>query len=277
MGTARSSPSLLHQHPTGWHFLHGLPTPEQLQLHRSLCSQCRQPLSESTDVIRQLNEMWRAVFDCPPPPIPDPRWQRLGFQGSDPRTDVRGAEAFGLRSMSEVVRRHRSTLGTVAVAEADEPDFLFAAAVLNCYAVAVVHLDLAPHLVSPVAQAKAQDSRGLATFLRVCQSEGEVFALQELLAAVVRKMHCEWQRLRSSEQCVTLSRFGEILAKVAVCVEYLLANSNVASTEDFDRIMDIEATRSTVMCNSVARIAARLMRCGRAPDLSSGRDLSELV
>mmetsp|Transcript_22907 Transcript_22907/g.50312 ORF Transcript_22907/g.50312 Transcript_22907/m.50312 type:complete len:280 (+) Transcript_22907:3537-4376(+) len=279
MGVACSSPRLLHRPPTRWQFLHGLPTPEQLQLHGRLRLQCQQPLSGSADVEakRQLDEMWRAVYDCPPPPIPDPRWKMLGFQGCDPRTDIRGAQAFGLRCMSEVVRRHRHVLAPIALIEKEQPDYLFAAACLNCYAVVAVHLGLAPHLVPPVAQAKAQDSRGLSAFLRLCQIEGDVFAFQELLAVVVRKMHYEWQKLRCSEPGLTINKFGEVLAKVAVCLEFLLGCSTLTATEDFEQIMDIEATRALTLCNFAARIAARFSRCGRTVDLSGSRQSSELV
>ena len=44
-----------------------------------------------------LKLLWRVAFDGEtPPPVPDPTWRRLGFQGSNPMTDLRGASWAGL-------------------------------------------------------------------------------------------------------------------------------------------------------------------------------------
>lgn len=66
--------------------------------------------------------LWRAAFDEEPPPVPSPRWKELGFQGSDPWTDLRGG---GWASLDLLLRlmtqpRTRAEARGLALAAADD-------------------------------------------------------------------------------------------------------------------------------------------------------------
>ena len=103
--------------------------------------------AEQPQHVRALKDTWVAAFPSEAFELPSARWKDLGFQGVDPRTDLRGAGHVGLLHLRDLLTQQGAGLLGL---EADLPPELFnlplAIASINCSAMLLSHLQLAPKL-----------------------------------------------------------------------------------------------------------------------------------
>ena len=103
--------------------------------------------AEQPQHVRALKDTWVAAFPSEAFELPSARWKDLGFQGVDPRTDLRGAGHVGLLHLRDLLTQQDAGLLGL---EADLPPDLFnlplAIASINCSAMLLSYLQLAPKL-----------------------------------------------------------------------------------------------------------------------------------
>lgn len=97
--------------------------------------------------VRALKDLWSLAFPLSAFELPSQTWKDVGFQGTDPRTDLRGAGFLGLVHLSALLSQHGA--GMLSLDE-DLPSDLrqlpIAIASINCTAMLLSHLQLAPKL-----------------------------------------------------------------------------------------------------------------------------------
>jgi hypothetical protein len=104
-------------------------------------------VSEHEDTLKSI---WAFSLSGMPFKIPSDEWKALGFQGRDPRTDLRGCGFMGLVHLKHFLSKHRAQLaealsGTPQSA-ASLSSFPLSIASINCSAMLLSHLHLAPKL-----------------------------------------------------------------------------------------------------------------------------------
>lgn len=72
-----------------------------------------------------------------PPPVPDKRWQELGFQGADPRTDFRGTGSLGVQQLATFAEEHPRA--TIVWREAQQGPYWYSFAIVAINATAALH------------------------------------------------------------------------------------------------------------------------------------------
>ncbi|KAI9034258.1 ELMO/CED-12 family-domain-containing protein [Hyaloraphidium curvatum] len=82
--------------------LHGLRS-----LKEDLLATAARPISLSTPAdLAKLSDLHRALLDAKAPEGKSEGWKELGFQGTDPSTDVRGAGALAIDDLCHFARNH---------------------------------------------------------------------------------------------------------------------------------------------------------------------------
>lgn len=99
-----------------------------------------QPFSDaSADHMSLLTSMWASQFSADVVfALPSEQWKCLGFQGTDPRTDLRGAGVMGLQHLQRFLQGRR--------ADSMNPEFPLSIASINVTAMLMSYFHLAPRL-----------------------------------------------------------------------------------------------------------------------------------
>ena len=122
-----------------------------LESLRALCATTYD--AEDASHVRKLKDLWAAAFPSEPYALPSQRWKDLGFQGTDPRTDLRGAGYLGLVQLHALITQHGA--GMLGLEEDLPPELSqlpLAIASINCTAMLLSHLQLAPKLATAFVQ-----------------------------------------------------------------------------------------------------------------------------
>lgn len=169
----------------------------------------------STD--RLFCDIWNAAFpeSSMTEVIKSDDWKRLGFQGKDPRTDVRTGR-FVLDQLHYLAVVYPEKTRQL-VKQAEELDYYFAITCFNLTHMLLVFFDLVnAATVSPVKGAVEADLDQLKHFAHLCSSSqgGALEALNELFVVVVEKMHQTWKDMRVSQNCNVMQHFGEAMSSV---------------------------------------------------------------
>mmetsp|Transcript_9315 Transcript_9315/g.19029 ORF Transcript_9315/g.19029 Transcript_9315/m.19029 type:complete len:328 (-) Transcript_9315:208-1191(-) len=95
-----------------------------------------------------LKKLWATSFPGQPFELPSEEWKQLGFQGRDPRSDLRGCGVMGLRQLCTTLLAHRAALDEVFVGAQQSAlsDFPLSIASINTTGMLLSHLHLAPKL-----------------------------------------------------------------------------------------------------------------------------------
>lgn len=142
-------------------------------------------------------------------------WKRLGFQGKDPRTDVRTGR-FVLDQLHYLAVEYPEKTRQF-VKQAEELDYYFAITCFNLTHMLVVFFDLVnAATVSPVQGAVEADLDQLKHFAHLCSSSqgGALEVLNELFVVVVEKMHLTWKDMKVSQDCNVMQHFGKAMTSV---------------------------------------------------------------
>jgi len=177
---------------------------------------CNEPFdAQSTDTDRLLVEIWNIAFPSEPnqDSAPDKRWQRLGFQSSNPRTDVRTGR-FALSQFHYFFEKYPQ-LAQKIVRQAEEYDYSLAITSFNLTHLVVVFFDLYNSAtVSPVGggveQANLDQIQNFASLL--CKGQGKA-VLDELNCVLIEKLHLIWKDMRATENA-NLMDFPKAMRKL---------------------------------------------------------------
>lgn len=172
---------------------------------------------KSTEVERVFREIWDAAF-CGQPlgeGIRSESWKRLGFQSSDPRTDVR-AGRFALDQLHYLAVMYPERLQNL-VSQAIELEYFFAISCFNLTQMVLLFFDLFDRAaMNPVPGAGIASVKQLRNFARMCSSSpySAATVLNELFVALAERLHKTWKSMRVSRNCNVMQHFQEALLSV---------------------------------------------------------------
>ncbi len=137
----------------------------------------------------QLRELWECANLGHPYELVSPRWLTLGFQQDNPRADLRGCGALGLRQLLHFVRK----CPPAVLPEAAESAFPLAASSLNVTLALCTHLRLLPTFASsaPLAARPTQSH-----FLRLSMELEPALALDLMHAELLRGLAELWSSMQ---------------------------------------------------------------------------------
>lgn len=185
----------------------------ELRLHH-----CNVPFEpKSTEVEIMLREIWEAAFHCESSgdDMGSKSWMRLGFQSSDPRTDVR-AGRFALDQLHYMAIMYPEKLPQL-IRQAADLEYFFAISCFNLTHMLLVFFDLFDRAaVSPVPGAEQASVEQLGNFSNLCSKSpySSVTVLNELFVALSERLHKTWKQMRSSKDCNVMQHFHEALHSV---------------------------------------------------------------
>ena len=122
-----------------------------------------------SDHIGALYSIWSEVHPDSEMQLPSERWKDLGFQGADPRTDLRGCGITGLVHLERALLSHRAALDEALCGSVTSPEasplsaFPLAIASINCSAMLLSYLHVAPKLAVSFAPGAARVGASQAT------------------------------------------------------------------------------------------------------------------
>lgn len=105
-----------------------------------------------------LHNLWKSSFPTAPFQLPSERWAEIGFQGRDPRSDLRGCGVVGLRHLCQTLDAHRASIDAtfVGIPQSDVSAFPLSIASINCTAMLLSYLQLAPKLAMSFLPARVE-------------------------------------------------------------------------------------------------------------------------
>ncbi len=188
--------------------------------------------------------------------LPSARWKELGFQGNDPRTDLRGAGIMGLRHFLEFMqhRQEGEVLGgngSGAPSSGDASAFPWSLASINCTAMLHTHLHLNPKLSLSFAGAASRgecDDATLHRFLRLgtlSGGGGVDAAVSELTrclacmhAVLLRHLHRNWRRQAATSPRLTIMDFPPALKATHRHLQLSLSPAHLRSVWHLSDVLD---------------------------------------
>jgi len=175
---------------------------------------CNEPFdAQSPDTDRLLVEIWNSAFPAEPIVEADtsPRWPRLGFQSSNPRTDVRTGR-FALLQLHYFFRTYPEKAQQV-VLQSKTTDFPLAICCFNLTHMVIVFFDLYnSQTVSPISGAAQADLWQLKNFASLCNGQAKV-VLDELLCVLIEYLNLTWKDMCVKENA-NLMDFPKAMRKV---------------------------------------------------------------
>lgn len=121
---------------------------ERLVALEALRDVCARPFdADRADHVNTLKDVWYAAFPGHEFTRPSEKWKELGFQGTDPLTDLRGAGFLGLQHYHALLLQHGLDLSNLADEMPPELKALpLSIASVNVTAMLLSYLQLAPSL-----------------------------------------------------------------------------------------------------------------------------------
>lgn len=169
--------------------------------------------AESPDNDRLLVEIWNSAFprELIQKADPSPRWPRLGFQSSNPRTDVRTG-CFALKQLHYLFTKYPEKAQQL-VRQAETMEYPLAITCFNLTHMVIVFFDLYnSETISPVSGAVRADLFQLDNFAKLCVGQ-EKIVVDELFCVLIEKLHLIWKDMRALEN-VNLMAFPKAMRKI---------------------------------------------------------------
>ncbi|CAE8594050.1 unnamed protein product [Polarella glacialis] len=173
-----------------------------------------------------------------------PRWRQLGFQSSNPRTDLRTG-ILALDAMVYLAERYPLATGQmVREAQNDGIDYPFAVASINI----TQHLARYLHLVrdgssgGSASGIQAAPPRVVQRFARLLLSSGAAEtssdkfapdAFCELHAAVLARLHATWKGLKTENPHLTVMHFGPAMEQTLFAVRSFCLIAEMETPSEF--------------------------------------------
>lgn len=110
-----------------------------------------------------LQDLWKSSFPTAPFQLPSERWAEIGFQGRDPRSDLRGCGVMGLRHLGQTLDTLRADIDAtfVGIPQSDISAFPLSIASINCTAMLLSYLHIAPKLAMSFLPARTEASQAI--------------------------------------------------------------------------------------------------------------------
>jgi hypothetical protein len=147
--------------------------------------------------LKLLKKLWIALkgpSDMMVPPIPDERWKELGFQGTNPATDFRGAGMYGLHQLLFFAENYQNGRRIYQEAQYGPYWYSFAVVALNATSAIVNYL-----------KAGQFD-------MILYEGVPDLEMLDRLYAVLLEKFHHIWMDAKPAN----LFAFNEIFAKAQI-------------------------------------------------------------
>lgn len=163
--------------------------PVELEKHKSLLNVLWYNLKENNpfpfarnnnkkrsieQILRESPSLTTNNLSLPPPSIPDPLWESIGFQGSNPLTDFRGMGLYGLEQLVLFTSNESSLAKKLHLQSLNEPAW---------YSFAIVGINISSFLVN-LSKSDCLDNQFYANidmdilYSRVFRLFGEIWTLE---------------------------------------------------------------------------------------------------
>lgn len=178
---------------------------------------CNEPFdADSADTNLLLVEIWNGAMPTEPIQAADKsdRWPRLGFQSSNPRTDVRTGR-YALAQFHYFVTTYPDRARQL-VRQAEELEYPLAVTCFNLTHMVVVFFDLYnSDTVSPVSGATQANLQQIKHFAGLCRDSRDPVrvVLNELVCALTELLHETWKHMRATDN-VNLMDFPKAMRAV---------------------------------------------------------------
>lgn len=189
-----------------------------------------------------------------------PRWRQLGFQSSDPRSDLRTG-ILALDCLVYMAEKYPlATSQMIREAQSNGIDYPFAVASINV----TQHLARYFHLVKdafgcPMDPASPRAVHRFAGLLHRLGGEAiEPFC--ELHAAVMTRLHCNWRRRKQEEPQITVMHFSPVLDETLKISRRFCESARMLNSSEF---------RSLVNETEVAPVLTPVVTTSLRPDEES--------
>lgn len=170
-----------------------------------------------------MQQLWQHAFLDPTPPesLLSERWKEIGFQGTNPGTDFRGAGLLGLQQLLYFVMHYPEDFRKVRTAAFDYP-FAISALNITYFLIFYLQINERKDVAQPdqrLAPAKYPPQRMLKSFFRLQSQHPE--ALDELYCAALLFMHHSWLRLNKTQR-LSIMEFRQAIRSAEAMVERVL-------------------------------------------------------
>lgn len=189
---------------------------------------------ENADHEMLLNSVWRNTFPGErEPEAIDPRWRRLGFQSSNPRTDIRTG-VHALLAIEFMSRRYTSEFQTI-VREASSPEseYPFAASCVSLAFSLIVFFKLNKRTAVNPSGSPSGSRLAVKQFVRNCMKYKDSF--NELFSNVAIRTHREWMKQEPGN--FDIHYYAIASAQGIKAVANLFGKKRVRSSSDFSQIL----------------------------------------
>lgn len=184
------------------------------QLRRRVVNESCDKESDATN--KMLCDIWNTLHPDDLISIADKseRWKRIGFQGLDPRTDLRTGK-YCLEQLHFFVTEFKETARSMVKEAENEADYLFAIAGFNMTSILVIFFDLNTRTQVSPAGADCRAERGqLKNFVRLCVKEENPRKTLDLLFCYnMMALHKHWSGFKRRTNA-TLLEFPKSLRRV---------------------------------------------------------------
>mmetsp|Transcript_47317 Transcript_47317/g.133461 ORF Transcript_47317/g.133461 Transcript_47317/m.133461 type:complete len:405 (+) Transcript_47317:90-1304(+) len=165
-----------------------------------------------------------------------PRWRQLGFQSSDPRTDLRTGK-LALEALVYLAERYPLAAGQmVREAQSDGIDYPFAVASINVTQLLARYLGLAGDITSTARSgghvAPRRVVQRFARLLLNTEATG-VDTFGELHAAVMARLHAAWRARKVDDPELTIMDFPPALDETLAAVHAFCLSAALESAGEF--------------------------------------------
>mmetsp|Transcript_2138 Transcript_2138/g.5422 ORF Transcript_2138/g.5422 Transcript_2138/m.5422 type:complete len:289 (-) Transcript_2138:35-901(-) len=170
-----------------------------------------------------LERLWKALLDGPYEPK-SRKWQDLGFQGDDPRTDFRGGGFLALQCLCYVAEEHtEETKRWISEAHEAGYEYFFAASAVNICALLVSHLRLSSVPLAGSVKIRPACNTALKAVLKDMQDE--LITFMGLFVGSLRRVHFEWMTFcKGKRGVVNIMDFPAALQTTCTVLEYALVS-----------------------------------------------------
>jgi hypothetical protein len=188
----------------------------------------------NADHVTLFKSVWRNTFpDTEVPGEVDVRWTKLGFQSSNPRSDIRTG-LHSLESFEYLSRQHTTEFRRMVIEASDpETEYPFAASCISLSFSLIIFFKLnTKTAVNPVGSASGSKN-AVKQFVRMCILDRDFF--DEVLCVLVKRVHNEWMRQPAGQ--FDIHHFAVALSIGMNAVAELFNHKRLRDASDLSQIL----------------------------------------
>ncbi|CAG9332376.1 unnamed protein product [Blepharisma stoltei] len=194
-------------------------TYDEIEALNQLRSRCKilynKDNAAHTEMLKQL---WRVTFPElePPEDCISVKWKEIGFQGTDPGTDFRGAGIFGLQQILYLATHYPQEYKQFIESATD---YSFCISALNVTHFYMYYFQLLENRAVGIPGLRRAALKPMKVFCGLNLLDSD--AINEIFVAAVFKMHAEWQELKKTRK-VNVMNFPTVIIRAVNYVEDIL-------------------------------------------------------